>query len=456
MCLIPFSGISQNFDLNGKWLGKLEIQGTSLRIVFNIKSENGQFSTTMDSPDQFVNGIPMESTVFEKGILKISSSTMNAFFEGKLNDSNTAFIGLWHQSGMKLDLSLRKTEVAIVYNRPQTPVKPYPYTEKEVEFSNLKVGITLRGTFTYPEQKEAFPAVVLISGSGPQNRDEELLGHKPFLILADYLTRNGFGVLRFDDRGTFASEGDFSKATSMDFADDVAAAVEFLKAQKNVIKDRIGLIGHSEGGLIAPMVSAQMPEIYFIVLLAGPGTTGKEILIDQTQLILQANGGKKHYIDRIIEQNTKYYDMVIGSKNIEKTKKKIYKEIKKSLKGDKTIKPEVAENQAKAQAEMICSPWFRFFLTYDPKTVLNKVKCHVLVLNGSLDLQVPAQKNVFFIINTLAESGNENTESKIFPGLNHLFQTATTGSPNEYGRIEETIAPEVLEYMKSWLMMKVK
>jgi len=452
--ILPFLVHAQTFQ--GIWAGTLEIQGTQMRIVFHIDYKDGKYSSTMDSPDQFVNGIPMDSTTFESGILKVSSNSMREYFEGKIKDSSTAFVGYWYQSGLKLSITLRKTNYIPEIKRPQTPQKPYPYTEKEVEFKNEKAGIILKGTFTYPEQKEAFPVVVLISGSGPQNRDEELFGHKPFLVIADFLTRNGIGVLRFDDRGTAASEGDFSTATSVDFASDVMAAVEFLKAQKNVIKDRIGLIGHSEGGIIAPMVAAEMPDIFFIILLAGPGTTGKEILIDQTRLILQANGGKNEYIERVLKQNIRWYDMVIQSKNIDKTRKKIYNEMKKVLTKEMKDYPDVVENQAKAQSEMLCSPWFRFFLTYDPKTALQKLKCHVLVLNGSLDLQVPAQKNVDAIMNALKDAGNYQAESKIFNGLNHLFQTANTGSPNEYGKIEETISVEVLESMKSWMIKKMR
>jgi len=458
MLFVPFYIFGQQPEISGSWSGTLDVMGNKLRIVFNITHEEQKYHSTMDSPDQFVTGIEMDSTFFDGKFLIISSKNLNAIFKGNLNDSMTAFSGNWQQSGLSFPLDIRKTNAKITINRPQNPLKPYPYIEKEVEFINQKAGIKLAGTFTYPEQKEAFPAIVMISGSGPQNRDEEVFGHKPFWVIADYLTRNGFGVLRFDDRGVGTSEGDFSNATSEDFATDVEAAVRFLKSQKNVIKDRIGLIGHSEGGLIAPMVAAKDTEIYFIILMAGPGTSGKEILIDQTALIMQSQGYHEDVIAKAVKENTRIYNMIMKSKNIDKTKKKLEKIIFKSMieESPETIDQLSLEAKAKNQSDAICSPWFRFFLSYNPKETLQKVKCHVLAINGSLDVQVPAQKNTDAIIETLADAGNYNAERIIFKNLNHLFQTATTGSLQEYGQIEETIAPQVLESMKEWIVKLFK
>ncbi|HPD65284.1 MAG TPA: alpha/beta fold hydrolase [Bacteroidia bacterium] len=445
-------------DISGTWTGTLEVMGSSLRIVFNISSENGQLKSTMDSPDQGAFGIPMDNTVFNGTMLKITALQIMGEYEGVISDSFNSFSGTWKQSGMKFPLNLKKTNESVTLQRPQHPQPPFPYEMKEVTFRNEKENITLCGTFTYPSQKEAFPAVVLISGSGKQNRDEEILGHKPFLVIADYLTRNGIGVLRFDDRGEGCSEGDFSTATSQNFAQDVQAAVDFLKSQPAVIKDRIGLIGHSEGGLIAPMVAAADTSIYFIVLLAGPGTSGKEILIDQNELILKSYAVPDEEIRKKQALNMDLYEMVINAKNIEKTKEKIEKRIFRQLKKENSanLSDDILKKQAASQAEVLCSPWFRYFLTYQPATALSKVKCFVLALNGSLDLQVPADKNLSAIEKILKESGNQKYTIKKFEGLNHLFQHATTGSPAEYVKIEETFSPEVLEFMKDWMMSILK
>lgn len=445
-------------DISGSWSGQLEFLGTRLSIIFNIFYQNGHLWSTLDSPDQGAFGIRMDSTWFNGKALKITSGMLMGQYEGIISDSLNSFSGVWEQAGMKFSLTLRQTDAVKKPARPQHPLPPYPYEVKEVSFRNEADGITLCGTFTYPSQKEAFPAVVLISGSGKQNRDEEIMGHKPFLVIADYLTRNGIGVLRFDDRGEGCSEGDFASATSESFSRDVLAAVSFLKAQNNVIKDRIGLIGHSEGGMIAPMVAAVDHDISFIILLAGPGTNGMEIILDQTELILRSNAVGEEEIKRKIKANREIFEMVLHSKDIPKTQSrianKIFKQLKQETSGE--ISDDLLRRQADIQAEMVCSPWFRFFLNYDPAIALSKLKCHVLALNGSLDLQVPADKNLSAIEKILRESGNQTYTIKKFEGLNHLFQHATTGNPAEYVKIEETFAQEVLEYIKDWITTIIK
>ena len=262
-------------EITGDWNGVLSIQGMKLRLVFHVTKTDAGFTAAMDSPDQGAKGIPMTSAKFENNVLTLEHTAAKIVFSGTL-DKMGFVTGNFVQGGMTFPLMLTKKEVVIEKpKRPQDPVKPYPYNSEDITFVNNKDSITLAGTFTYPTGKGKFPVVVLITGSGAQNRDEELMGHKPFLVLSDYLTRNGIAVLRYDDRGSYASKGNFAKATTADFARDVEAAVQYLKTRKEVNSKKIGLIGHSEGGLIAPIVAAGNKDVNFIVMMAGPGISGE-------------------------------------------------------------------------------------------------------------------------------------------------------------------------------------
>ena len=279
-------------DIIGQWNGVLKVQGTQLRLVFNVTKTDNSISSTMDSPDQGANGIPTSTTSFENSILKITIANAKIEYEGRLGTDNI-IVGTFKQGGQSFPMNLSKNKIEKEkLARPQEPKKPYSYYSEDITFENKKAGISLSGTLTLPNKEGVFPVVILISGSGPQNRDEELLGHKPFLVLSDYLTKNGIAVLRYDDRGTALSKGDFKNATSADFAIDVESAIAYLKTRKEINKKKIGLIGHSEGGLIAPMVANKSKDISFIVLLAGPGLKGDEILLLQQKLIGKASGVK--------------------------------------------------------------------------------------------------------------------------------------------------------------------
>ncbi|MCZ8215835.1 MAG: alpha/beta hydrolase, partial [Cyclobacteriaceae bacterium] len=275
--LVSLTTLAQG--INGQWNGLLKVQGTQLRVVFNIKQTENGLSATLDSPDQGAKGIPTTASSFENGVLKIAIANLTVEYEGTLGSDNI-IVGTFKQAGQTFPMNLSKEKVEkekIV--RPQEPAKPYPYYSEDVTFENKSAGISLAGTLTLPKKEGIFPVVILISGSGPQNRDEELMGHKPFLVLSDHLTKNGIAVLRYDDRGTALSKGDFKTATSADFATDVEAAMAYLKTRKEINKKKIGLIGHSEGGLIAPMVASRSKDVSFIVLLAGPGIPGDSILL---------------------------------------------------------------------------------------------------------------------------------------------------------------------------------
>lgn len=302
-------------DVTGQWNGILKVQGTQLRLVFNVlKTEKG-YTATMDSPDQGATGIPVTTTSFENAILKFSIPNAGIDYEGTLGNDQIV-VGNFKQSGFTFPMNLSRALVEKeIMTRPQEPVKPYAYHSEDITFENKSAGITLAGTLTLPQKEGLFPAVVLISGSGPQNRDEELLGHKPFLVLSDFLTKNGIAVLRFDDRGTALSKGDFNTATTLDFSTDVAAGVQYLKTRKEINKGKIGLIGHSEGGIIAPMVANNSSDIAFVILLAGAGIPGDQLLLLQQELIGKAAGMSGEDLQKAHKINKGAFELVKKSTN---------------------------------------------------------------------------------------------------------------------------------------------
>ncbi|MEL6536157.1 MAG: alpha/beta fold hydrolase, partial [Bacteroidota bacterium] len=277
-------------DLSGTWKGTLEVSGTQLEVFFNLTKTDDAYSGTMDVPMQGAKDLPLDKVEVTGNGVTLGFSAAGITYEGEYQ-AGKGIVGTFNQGPMSESMNLTREESgSVAMNRPQEPKGPFPYTSEEVTFRNETEGITLAGTLTLPEGGTPTAAAILISGSGPQNRDEELLGHKPFWVLADHLTRNGIAVLRYDDRGVGQSTGEFSGATSEDFAGDVAAAMAYLQARPEVKADQIGLIGHSEGGLIAPLVAAQYDGVSFIVSMAGPGVNGEEIILAQQRLINQAGG----------------------------------------------------------------------------------------------------------------------------------------------------------------------
>lgn len=448
--------IAQQKDLSGVWSGKLELPNTmKLTVVFNISiNSDGTYTSTLDSPDQGAKGIQTESTLVFGDSIIISVPAIMGSYKGKINFEEMKIEGKWSQGGMNLDFTVNKVDKVEEVKRPQEPKEPFPYNAEEVLFENEKDNVTLAGTLTYPKDGNNFPAIVMITGSGGQDRNEELLGHKPFLVIADYLTRNGIAVLRFDDRGIAQSTGDHSKATSEDFAKDVLAAVEYLKERKEINKNKIGLIGHSEGGLIAPIAAVNSNDVAFIIMMAGTGIPGDSILILQSELIQRAEGSSEDEIQKSLSTQRKIYT-AIKKNNDEKllteSLEKIFidefanmTEEEKSKLGD----PEVYKNM---QMKILTSAWFKNFVKYNPAPTLEKVKCPVLAINGENDLQVPPKENLSAIKYALEKGGNKNFEVVELKGLNHLFQTSSTGKISEYSQIEETISPLALETMLNWI-----
>ncbi len=444
-----------NEAVEGIWQGTLKGAAGELRIVFKLsQGPEGILTATMDSPDQGAKDIPIDEVIFENGNLRLEIKVAMGVFEGKLTHDNLSIEGEWKQGGQSFALVLERIDEVVELLRPQEPKKPYPYQEEEVVYENKEAAVRLAGTLTIPRQEGPFPAVLLISGSGAQDRDETLLGHRPFLVLADYLTRHGIAVLRVDDRGVGKSGGNFALATSEDFASDVLAGVEYLKSRKEIDPEQIGLIGHSEGGIIAPMVAVQSQDVAFIILMAGTGLTGEEILYLQAALIARAAGASDEAIARNLSLQEQLFTVLKEEPDnavAEKRLRTIYEDTISELELSEEEK-EIAEASAEAEIKSILSPWFRYFLTYDPKPTLMKVKCPVLAINGEKDLQVPPKENLAAIKEALKAGGNQNYATKELSDLNHLFQTAQTGSPSEYAAIEETISPIALKIMSDWIL----
>jgi pimeloyl-ACP methyl ester carboxylesterase len=448
--------LGQQKDLSGIWSGKLQLPNTlKLTVVFHIQKDSlGQYNSTMDSPDQGAKGIQTESTTIVNDSITIKIPMVRGYYTGKINYDSMKIDGKWNQGGMSMDLSLSKTEKFEEAKRPQEPNPPYPYKSEDVTFENKIDSLTLAGTLTLPDSGSNFPAVVLITGSGAQNRDEELLGHKPFLVIADYLTRNGFAVLRYDDRGYGKSTGNFATATTEDFVKDALAAVEYLKSRGEINHSKIGLIGHSEGGLVAPMAAVKSNDVAYIIMMAGPGLPGDSILILQSELIQRAEGNNDEDIQKSLRVNRKIYSLIKNIDDNETLRKKISDVLDSEISNmtdDEKSKLGDIQIFKDMQLKTLTSPWFEFFIKYDPRPVLEKVKCPVLAIDGEKDLQVPGVENLAAIERALKKAGNKNFETVLLPGLNHLFQTTKTGAPSEYGAIEETISPEALKTMLEWL-----
>lgn len=456
---LGFSGFTQN-SIAGDWNGLLEVQGTKLRLAFHIQKEGETLTATMDSPDQGAFDIPVQEIQFDDPVLSIKMSNLGLTYTGKVNAKFDQIEGNFQQAGLNMPLKLQREAIEKpIVNRPQNPTEPYPYYTEEVTFDNAGADLQLAGTLSLPAKEGTYPVVILISGSGPQDRNEELLGHKPFLVLADHLTRQGIGVLRFDDRGVGSSTGDFATATSKDFATDVLAGVEYLKTRPEVKKDQIGLIGHSEGGLIAPMVAVQSKDVAYMVLLAGPGVPGADILLLQQRLIAEAGGESEAVIKTSEKLLLAVMDELEKSEDIEKSREElrgIYKEELNKLPAKDQEKMGDLDAFIDQQLKALTSPWFRYFLQYDPKESLENVQCPVLALNGEKDLQVDPGQNLPPIEAALKKAGNQQYQIKELEGLNHLFQTSKTGSPSEYATIEETFAPSALEEVSKWIKEVVK
>lgn len=445
-----FVTLSSAQDISGSWKGVLKVQTNELPIVFNISENEGVLISTMDSPSQGAMGIATDNTTFIDNILTIDMSKFGINYVGTFD--GTSIVGTFTQGGtpISLDLTPGKYEVAA---KQQEPKKPYPYLSEEIVFNNEKAdNIKLSGTLTIPTNVDNPPVAILITGSGPQNRNQELLGHKPFLVLSDYLTRKGIAVLRYDDRGTAQSEGEYTKATTFDFASDVEAAMAYLKTRNDVLDiNKIGLIGHSEGGLIAPIVASRNKEISFCVLLAAPGISGKQILMTQTRKAMELGGVSPEDIEINEQFSSEIYE-ICADYHGEESKNEIiaiFTEMKNS--SSEMLKTQLTDEVIQQQIQLITSPWMRTFIQIEPKDYLSKVNCPVLAINGEKDFQVVPEENLEGINNALRSNNNTDVTTIEVEDLNHLFQTSETGSFTEYASNEETFSPIVLVIISDWL-----
>jgi len=435
-------------DIDGTWMGTLDTGTIKLHVVFHILNSANGLTATMDSPDQGMKSLQTSAVKRAGASLRIEADKLDGVYVGTIAADKSSIDGKWTQKGNTFPLVLKpvKDEAVLEPKRPQNPVKPYPYRDEDVTYENKIQNVTLAATFTVPQGKGPFSAVVLITGSGPQDRDETLLGHKPFLILSDYLTRHGIAVLRADDRGTAKSTGDFKTATTADFATDTEAGIAYLKTRPEVDPHKIGLIGHSEGAVIAPMIAARNPDVAFIVMMAGTRVSGDQVLVAQREAIAVAGGTKPEEAAKYAAKEKEMLALIEAEKvSTEKDDAALEKELREKMAGD------VPESQIGLQIKLLTSPWFRYFLTYDPASALRKVTCPVLVLNGEKDKQVLPEQNLPPIRQALTQAGNKHFEVDELPGLNHLFQTANTGSPTEYAGIEETMSPVALEKINTWI-----
>lgn len=466
VCMIVlFTGLAGSAEelkpgIEGIWLGSFSAGGLELRLVFHItKNADGTLSGIMDSPDQGASGIELDPVTFEEGTLSATWSPGQFLYTARLGENGLELVGGFTQGGATFELNMKKVEKPPDIIRPQDPKEPYPYREEDVKYENRRDNITLAATLTLPEGAGPFPAAVLITGSGAQNRNEEVMGHRPFLVLADHLTRKGIAVLRADDRGVGGTTGKISQSTTENFAYDALAGIGYLKSRPEIDPSKIGLIGHSEGGLIAPLAATMSDDVAFIVMMAGTGLTGEEILYLQSALIAAAGGTPEEEIEESRGEQEKIYALLKSEKDDESIKAALTRMFEDAY-------AEMSEQERKAipdketylesQFKQILSPWFRFFLTYDPKPALSRVKCPVLAIIGEKDLQVPPKENLEAIEGALRKGGNTDHTVTMLPGLNHLFQQAGTGAPAEYATIPETINPAALNTISGWILERFK
>ena len=417
ICLASIAARAQESGIKGTWTGKLNVFGNELTLVFHFDGED----CTLDSPDQGIKGVPAKLERTETGI-KVAVPSINAIYEG-VNMGDSA-MGTFKQHEQSFPLTLKPGSMK--RNRPQTPAPPYPYQTQEVSFNNGDA--VLKGTLVMPENASSqTPVLLMVTGSGLQNRDEEFFEHKPFAVIADALARQGIATLRYDDRGFGESTGDLVNVTTEDFKNDALAGVEFLRKQFK----RVGILGHSEGGTIGLMLAAE-GKVDFVISLAGMVVSAENTLMEQNRWTLQQSEYSQDVIDRYCTALESLFDELKAGRNPELASHGLPAELEKNL------------QLAQAQSS---TPYMRHFLALDLSDRLGKITCPVLALNGTKDRQVNGEENLNALRNGLAGQ----KEIRVIEGVNHLFQHCNTGNPSEYKDIEETFAPEALEIIVTWM-----
>lgn len=440
--------------LDDSWSGSLSVGAVKLRVVFHLKKNaDGVFTGSMDSPDQSALGMKIDKVTQDKDSVVIELKKLGGVYEGKFGKDDKTIAGTWKQGGQSFPLELTRGADLKAPARPQEPKPPFPYDVTEVTYENVPGKATFAGTLTQPRTPGPHPAMLLITGSGSQNRDEEIFGHKPFLLLADFLTRRGIAVLRVDDRGIGGSKGEAATATTDDFVGDVLAGIEFLRSRADIDGRRIGLLGHSEGANIAVEVAAKPDRVSFIVLMATTSVPGDELLFKQSELISSTSGATADAIQRNRDLQAGLFAVAKSNqdqKTMEDAVAKFITEWKAKLPAEAAAA--ISDDTLKAEARRVLLPWFRRFLQQDPRPQLAQVRCPVLALFGERDLQVAPSQNRPPLEEAFRNSGLADFSVREFPKLNHLFQTCKTGLPGEYASIEETISPDVLNVIGDWVV----
>ena len=452
----PQEGRGTVADIEGHWLGVVSVQGMKLRLGLRVSRDSaGKRTATLDSLDQGAKDLPVEEIEQSGQTVRFSARRLGLIYSGSLSADGRRIEGEMKQGTATLPLTFERVAVVPRLERPQEPVRPFPYQEQEVSCKNG--AITLAGTLTVPEGKGPHPAVLLLTGSGAQDRDETIAGHRPFYVLADYLTRRGVAVLRMDDRGVGKSTGGSPDDTSETFAGDALAAVEYLRQRPEIDSRRIGLIGHSEGGIIAAMAGARSKAVAFVVMMAGMGQTGEEVILSQTELSQRAYGVDPEMVSHTRDTLKKIFTALRSEPDARAAVQKMRGVLDaqtNSLSEKKRNGFAGVSKTLQGQLGMYTTGWFRYFVGYDPASDLRKVTVPVLAVTGELDLQAPANENLKKISAAMNAGGNRDVTARELARLNHLFQTARTGLPNEYSEIEETIAPMALEMIGDWVAQR--
>lgn len=439
-------------DVSGFWQGTLQgLMPLSMRFE---RTRLGAWMGSLDSPTQGAMGLALDSVVFQGDSLRCVLKRVEGVYTARLSASGDSLVGTWRQSGMSVSLNLARGKAPIGPRRPQEMAPPYPYDTLEVAFDNPRAkGVRLAGTLSYPRGKGPFPAVLLITGSGLEDRDETVFGHRPFKVLADHLTRAGLAVLRVDDRGVGRSRGSNAGATSDVYSYDALAGVEFLRKRPEVDRKRIGLVGHSEGGLIAPLVATRSKDVAFLVLLAGPGVRGDSLLALQSASIRRGLGVSEENLAREAELNRRVHAaMVAGdSAGLVRAVRALVEAQLDGVPGAQRGTDSDIQSLVDGAVRTCWDPWMRWFAAHDPVPVLKRVRVPVLALNGSRDVQVTSRENLGGIEQALTAGGNADFSVRELPGLNHLFQHCTSCTVAEYGQLEETFSPSALEAIADWL-----
>jgi pimeloyl-ACP methyl ester carboxylesterase len=454
---LSFSALhGQTLPGKSLWQGQLG----QLRLVLRVfpDSLSGTTKAVFDSPDQNATNLAVSEFRMTADSLLANSKVIGGGFAGKFNSDKTQVQGFWKQGKINAPLTLiRITSLAEAIKRPQTPQAPFPYGSENVEYNNTGNSVHFGATLTLPESAGPFPVVILISGSGQQDRDETIYNHKPFAVMADHLTRNGIAVLRVDDRGIGQTTGEVKTATSADFTKDVLAGIAYLKTRKEIDARQIGLIGHSEGGMIAPMAVNHSKDVAFMVSMAGLGVSGSDVLKKQNADILKVSGLPSEQYKALISLYFRMFDRVKAQDlskplnlNVEFQSWKA-QQPKDLLDSMKLNEGEAGAEKIRAFEDALALPWMRYFIKYNPENVLSKIKIPVLAINGGKDIQVSAAENLAGFSRLLKKAGNKDFKTLQLPGLNHLFQTAVTGYPDEYAAIDETISPAVLQVITDWI-----